>query len=528
MLTAYTLYYVKPIQLYYQLFYRIKNIFLKLRWYTDYDNASIYKNKYYVHKLLTSGNSKYETGNRFFFLNLFYDFKETIDWNFSGHGKLWNYNLQYFDYLLDEKISTDKRFALISDFSHTLLTGKIKPEPYPVSLRIINTLIFISENNISNNSIIVKALKRQINFLERNLEYHLLANHLLENIFTLFISAFALNNKHLHKKTFEHLQKELNDQILPDGAHYECSPTYHNIILGKLLLCIDVANQNKVFEANILPLKQKASKMLAWINAFSFRNGTWSLMNDAASDIAPTLQQLNETAAFLNIVPDSCLLKDSGYRKMTTTDIELLIDVANIIPSYQPGHAHSDMLSFTLNYKGHPVFVDTGTSTYENNSTRHFERSTIAHNTVVVNNINQSQVWGSFRVAKRAKIKISDEDKNFIKAFHDGYYKNFGVIHSRQFSISNSESLHITDEILRKKNISTTAVAHFHLDASISIEEVNGNNIQLSNGLRVHFQDAENILIEDFQQAMGFNKLINSKKIAVFFSNKLFTQISIA
>lgn len=217
--------------------------------------------------------------------------------------------------------------------------------------------------------------------------------------------------------------------------------------------------------------------------------------------------------------------KESGYRKLTNSFFEMLIDAGNIIPSYQPGHSHSDMLSFTLNYNGNPVFIDTGSSTYQNNARRHYERSTIAHNTVVVNNINQSEMWGSFRVAKRAKINTSHEGKDFIKVFHDGYYKNFGVIHSRQFSLSNSTSLNITDEILSKKNINITTVAHFHLDASISIEEVNGNNIQLSNGLRVHFQDAENILIEDFQQAMGFNKLINAKKIVVFFSNKLFTQI---
>ena len=63
-----------------------------------------------------------------------------------------------------------------------------------------------------------------------------------------------------------------------------------------------------------------------------------------------------------------------------------------------------------------PVIVDTGISTYETGDQRKFERSTSAHNTVVVNNQEQSQVWGSFRVAKRAKVEILVESNDTVVA----------------------------------------------------------------------------------------------------------------
>ena len=38
-----------------------------------------------------------------------------------------------------------------------------------------------------------------------------------------------------------------------------------------------------------------------------------------------------------------------------------------------------------------------------------------------INNLNSSQVWDSFRVAKRAKVFIEKDNNNKIIAFHDGY-----------------------------------------------------------------------------------------------------------
>ena len=44
--------------------------------------------------------------------------------------------------------------------------------------------------------------------------------------------------------------------------------------------------------------------------------------------------------------------------------------MGSIGPSYQPGHAHADELNFELFYKGSPIIVDTGVSTYEKNERR--------------------------------------------------------------------------------------------------------------------------------------------------------------
>ena len=107
------------------------------------------------------------------------------------------------------------------------------------------------------------------------------------------------------------------------------------------------------------------------------------------------------------------------------------MDCGDIGPSFQPGHAHADTLSFELHIHNRPVIVDTGTSTYEISDTRFYERSTGAHNTVTIDNLNSSQVWAGHRVGKRAKAKLIKDDANEVMASHDGVLKQGKTLHTR-------------------------------------------------------------------------------------------------
>src|ERR1044072_9153462 len=47
-----------------------------------------------------NGEGKYSSVNKTFtFLYESHSFGESIDWNYAGKGKLWTYNLNYFDWL---------------------------------------------------------------------------------------------------------------------------------------------------------------------------------------------------------------------------------------------------------------------------------------------------------------------------------------------------------------------------------------------------------------------------------------------
>jgi uncharacterized heparinase superfamily protein len=196
------------------------------------------------------------------------------------------------------------------------------------------------------------------------------------------------------------------------------------------------------------------------------------------------------------------------------------MDCGNIGPDYQPGHAHSDTFNFELIKKGIPVFVDTGISTYEKDSIRKFERSTESHNTVVINNEDQSKVWGGFRVANRAKIIELIEQDNFIMASHNGYKKK-NILHTRKFSYERNV---VIIEDLISKSTNYNAVAYFHLNNVFELPVVKNSQIILP-GIKILFSHNLEIKIEEYYLAKGFNLKEKAYKIKVIFDKKLKTTI---
>ena len=115
------------------------------------------------------------------------------------------------------------------------------------------------------------------------------------------------------------------------------------------------------------------------------------------------------------------------------------------------------------------------------------ERETNSHNTVKIGSKDQTQVWGGFRVAERAKIVNLIEKPNLIEASHDGYLSN-GYKHTRSF-LWRENYLIIRDKI--NKSTSNKAKAHFHLHSSVTKPLVNGNNVILESlGVYIEFERA--------------------------------------
>jgi len=456
--------------------------------------------------------------NSFQFLNLDHHFEKEIDWNFSGHGKLWTYNLNYFEYLLQDNFPQDKGIDLINNFVDSELSIKDGMEAYPISLRLIFWIKFLIKHNIENDKI-RNSIKDQTQLLIQKIEYHLLGNHLLENGFGLLFSAYYLKESSLFQKAKTIIKEELEEQVLADGGHFELSPMYHQIILFRILDSINLLKHNGVFDqSELLNLFiEKATKMLGWMKAIQFSNGDLPSVNDSTSHIAPMPELLFNYAKRLALELRTISLSESGYRKFVKHNYEMIVDVGNIGPDYIPGHAHSDTFNFILHHQSKPFIVDTGISTYEKNERRQIERSTKAHNTVAIANKNQSDVWGGFRVARRAKIIEINETKNQISATHDGY-KDINCYHHRTFTALENEIL-IEDKITG--NQKGTAYLHFHptIKASLKKQSVQGDFGHID------FDDQSVVRLTNYEYANGFNKTETALQVIIEFDKELQTKL---
>ena len=107
------------------------------------------------------------------------------------------------------------------------------------------------------------------------------------------------------------LGKELDEQILPDGGHFELSPMYHSIILEGILdlLSLQQAYPGRPFLEHDLGrprLAQIAGSMLGWLDDMTHPDGQIALFNDAAMGIAADLAMLTRYAERLGLtVPTS-------------------------------------------------------------------------------------------------------------------------------------------------------------------------------------------------------------------------------
>lgn len=459
--------------------------------------------------------------NEFEFIGLRKKFN-VIDWNYSEYGNLWTYNLNYFEYLNQKDITKEEGLNLMNQFISDLPNIKIGLDSYPISLRGINWIKFLIKYKIQNNEINA-SLFSQYKILIANIEYHILGNHFLENGFSLLFAAYYFKNNNFYKKAKKILICQLNEQILNDGAHFEQSPMYHQIMLYRLLDSINLISNNNIFidkEFNNF-LKSKAELMLSWLINITYTNGEMPLVNDSSKGIAPTTKELLGYAKLLNISSKKIQLCDSGYRMIRTKHYESFIDIGNITAKYQPGHTHSDIFNFELRILNNPIFVDTGISTYEKNKIRQVERSTISHNTVQYKNIEPLEVWGGFRVARRAKVKVEFEKNGVIKASHNGFRK-YGITYLREFIYNNNEFI-IKDSIVGK--IHENAVAYFHLHNKVNFTLK--NNVLTIKNAKIIFHNAESIKINKYYLALGFNNLIESKMLIVSFKENLKTQIII-
>jgi hypothetical protein len=512
-----TIRYISCIQIFFQIWYRVKKRFVRISHYKRYESSNLNSNfKCDVINILKIKNKEYYLNNEFCFLNVHHSFGDKIDWNYCDQGKLWNYNLQYFNFLHDDSVTASERFELLKSFSQDFLNNLVPPEPYPVSLRIINSLLFHLRFPIKDDKV-KRALMLQISYLDNNLEFHILANHLLENAFALFIASLFIEDKRLNKKATKLLLNQLDVQILSDGGHFECSPMYQSILLSRLLLAIELSTQSDLCNnSTINKLRMKAQNMLSWMKAYSFPDGSWALMNDAAINIAPTTNQLFSAAKSLNINFENHLLRESGFRKLVGNNWEAIVKVGPIQPSYQPGHSHADINSFCLWYDGKQIVVDPGTSTYSISMQRDKERSTSSHNTVSFFGMNQSDVWGGFRVGKRARVDlINDDSQNLTTTVY--FLGNNQISHTRSFIVSDNQLDIIDESKTQNSKFNLKPVGNILLGKEVSVGQettflrLNNNVLVCSDG---------KISIEESEYASSFNNLQKSKKLVYPISRK--------
>lgn len=325
-------------------------------------------------------------------------------------------------------------------------------------------------------------------------------NHLIGEAAGIFVAAHTWDlwheSRHLRAEAKQILEREALRQFSPDGVNLEQALCYHKFSLQFLLASALVAAANDdPFSDAFWSRIEAAIVYLAAVTdcngsvpkygdaddgeVWGFSAGTGSnsyhamlalgsalfehsaLQAKAAvfaqtggSDL-PWLRLPDRRAA---IAPGEALpttFTEGGYillghRLHTPQELRVFMDCGPLGFNRVGGHEHADALSLELSCAGDRLLVDSGTYCYNASpALRHFFRGTHSHNTLVVDDRDQSIYGASFLWLGSIRSTIVQLDTTrggTIHAHHDGYLRlPDPVLHHRRVRINDDGSVLVED-----------------------------------------------------------------------------------
>ncbi len=408
------------------------------------------------------------------------------------------FNLHYFEYAVAlgamYKKSGNKAYAeAFCKLYKKYISERKKYYSYVVSLQIPNILIALEyfENSIDDGvkREIYKELYRQYLFLLSHQETHLLGNHYFENLKAILIASRFFGEDKIYKKYLSKFKKEIKNQVLSDGMHEELSVMYHRIIAEDILRVYKTLPTEHKEYADFL--KETVQNMLSCSSSLEKGMGKTPFFNDSADGVSKSNELLITAAQMImNICPEyRDSFEKSGYYKLYDGEIALMADAGKIGPDYNAGHGHCDCLSFELSVGNKPLFVNSGTYLYQGEKRKHF-RSTAAHNTVMLDNREQSECWQEHRVAGRISEIKAEKTSNSVK----GSYKSHGGDRHKRAIELKDKKLYVSDSVSSAS--AKTVHSFLHVAPDFNVQGLN-SEIIVSDICKIKANDCSYIIHRD-------------------------------
>jgi len=345
-------------------------------------------------------------------------------------------------------------------------------EPYSSCERVVNLAVMLSVHPGCRRTIEAKHeaevadfFAESIGWINSHLEYYGIArtnNHILNNARALVVAGSVLGNEAVVERgllLFARMAKEL---FQPGGflrersSHYQCVVT--NWLLDTLHFAHSVSISRKLGRramAELVALSESVSRATALL--VSACDGLNTHIGDISPDNHPAAATLRLRCLYPRVFAEACGSADGrrddwlfvSNRKHRLLTCGMPIEY----PLEYTTHGHSDLGSFVWAYDRQPVLVDSGRSSYLNDTCSRLQSGPAGHNVLTVQGmgpLSESLLAnGRWYPRPYAKAAISFEHKTgagfFLK--HDGFARIPGLgPHSRSVLIE-GEGIAVLDTL---------------------------------------------------------------------------------
>lgn len=425
-------------------------------------------------------------------------FEQEIDWSYAPKNHIsWSWDLNRHAYFLDLAKAyyyTNKDIYirhLIKLWDNWIERNPLSrtgnwSKPFEVASRLNNWIwvfFFIAYADLDSPPPLDKFLAsmcEHAEYLHHSLEYHWPNNHLFLEAKALL--AFALLFPEVKRQT-KFLRRsapvfkdQVMSQILPDGGHSELCSMYHLIVAGELQELVMIGRKNSLPDL-VAPLEERLQASLKFSKALVRGDGSVPLFGDSAlgdsnirfcseraeaNDLSYWLfseskmdqytQDTDQNGLSVKVFPTS------GYafiRNMSKEKTEYsTFDFGSFSRNPVSDHAHNDALSFDIYARGRCIVADPGVCFFNDlhNIPHDYFRGTAAHNTVMIDDQEQSQLWRRSDVRKKARVSLvslsNSEERVEIEASCSPYWAANGkTFHVRKIVYFSSGQVEVLDSV---------------------------------------------------------------------------------
>jgi len=343
-----------------------------------------------------------------------------------------------------------------------------------VALRAMNLLAAFEkfrrspELNSEFLSFFLKLLQQHGHYIQSNLEFSYIAtsNHYLSDVVGLLWIGVMLPELREAEEWrdfgLREMLREMDKQVLADGADFESSTGYHRFVTELFLYSFMLCRANDVtIEKRYWT---RLHKMLLYIRAYLRPDGFAPLIGDTDSgQVLPFVRRRADDHAYVldigaHVFNDpelktpcatSQAFPDAGTYIMRDRDLYLCFNASGPGLNGRGSHGHNDALSIEVSAGGRALIVDPGTYVYSADlEKRNAFRSTAYHSTVQIDGLEQNTIdpRTPFVIGNEAKPRVlewkTSDDFDKVVGEHYGY----PVVHRRTIVFNKRERTWLIDD----------------------------------------------------------------------------------
>ena len=433
-------------------------------------------------------------------------------------------------------VTRDEKFT--TEFLSQLLSW-IEQNPYglgpnwhcamEVALRAMNLLaafeLFRESPQIKEQALaqLLALFDQHGTYIRNNLEFSYLAtsNHYFSDVTGLMWLGIMLPElreaAEWRQFGYREMLREMDKQILPDGADFESSTGYHRFILELVLYSFLLCRLNNVEISE--RYWQKLRMMLEYVRGYLRPDGSAPLIGDSdGGQVMPMRKRASDDHAYVlaagavvfnasslklssaepeelvwlfgedgllafdsfvesTEIPMSVSFPHAGLHILRQKDLYLSFNTSHAGINGRGSHGHNDALSIEVAACGRTFIVDAGTFVYTGDlAGRHKFRSTGYHSTVEIDGEEQNttDIRMPFVIGNEAQPRLlfweTAEEFDRVCAEHSGYRRlPVPLTHRRTITFNKRERSWLIDDEFMSEGEHSFAV-RFHFDADLQIE----------------------------------------------------------